>query len=80
MPLRCWQIKKSSDWAIITVLDSVINSKKQYITNAELDPSYCIKKIKCLLNNTAEANLILQLVIKKLRLSNSSLKSAITLQ
>ena len=65
---------------MIIALGSVTNSKKQYITNTELDPSYCIKKIKCLLNNAAEANQILQLIVKKLRLSNSSLKSAITLQ
>ena len=65
---------------MITVLDSVTNSKKQYIINTELDLSYCTKKIKCLLNNAVEANLILQLVIKKLRLFNSSLESAITLQ
>ena len=80
MPSRCWQIEKSSDWIIIIVLDSITNSKKQYITDTELDPFYCAKKIKCLLNNAAEVNLILQLVIKKLELSNSSLKSAITLQ
>ena len=79
MLLRCWQIKKSLNWIIITALDSVTNDKKQYITDAELDLSYCTKKIKCLLDNAAEVNLVLQLVIKKLRLSNSSLKSAITL-
>ena len=79
MPSRYQQIRKSSDWAIITALGPVTNSNKQYITDAELDPSYCTKKVKCLLNNTAEANLISQLVIKKLRLSNPSLKSAITL-
>ena len=65
---------------MITALGSVTNNKKQYITNAKLDPSYCAKKIKCLLDNAAEVNLISQLVIKKLKLSNSSLKSAITLQ
>ena len=65
---------------MITALDSVINDEKQYITDTELNPSYCTKKIKCLLNNAAEVNLILQLVIKKLELSNSSFKSAITLQ
>ena len=65
---------------MITALGSVTNSKKQYITDTELDPSYCTKKIKCLLDNAAEVNLILQLVIKKLELSNSSLESAITLQ
>ena len=65
---------------MITALGPVTNSKKQYIINAELDLSYCTKKIKCLLDNAAEANLILQLVIKKLKLSNSPLKSAITLQ
>ena len=65
---------------MITALDSVTNSKKQYITDVKLDLSYCIKKVKCLLDNTVEANLILQLVIKKLELSNSSFKSAITLQ
>ena len=80
MLLRCWQIKKSSDWAIITTLNSVTNSKKQYITDTELDSLYCTKKIKCLLDNAVEVNLILQLVIKKLELFNSSLKSAITLQ
>ena len=80
MPSRCQQIKKSSDWAIITALGPVTNSKKQYITDTELDPLYCTKKIKCLLNNAAEVNLILQLIIKKLKLSNSPLKSAITLQ
>ena len=65
---------------MITALGPVTNSKKQYIADAELDPSYCTKKIKCLLDNAAEVNLILQLVIKKLELLNSSLKSAITLQ
>ena len=65
---------------MIITLDSVTNSKKQYITNTELDPSYCTKKVKCLFNNAAEVNLILQLVIKKLELSNSPLKSAIILQ
>ena len=80
MSLRYQQIKKSSNWIIITALGSVTNSKKQYITDIKLDLSYCAKKIKCLLNNAVEANLILQLVIKKLRLSNSPLKSAITLQ
>ena len=65
---------------MITVLDSVVNEEKQYITDAELGPPYCIRKIKCLLNNAAEANLVLQLVVKKLELSNSSLESTITLQ
>ena len=65
---------------MITALDSVTNSKKQYIINTKLDLSYCTKKIKCLLDNAAEVNLILQLVIKKLELSNSPFKSAITLQ
>ena len=65
---------------MITALDSVINSKKQYITDTKLDPLYCAKKIKCLFNNAAEVNLVLQLVIKKLELSNPPLKSAITLQ
>ena len=77
---RHQQIEKSLNWAIITALGPVINSKKQYITDAELGPPYCTKKVKCLLNNAAEVNLILQLVVKKLELSNSSLESAITLQ
>ena len=65
---------------MITALNSVTNNEKQYVTDTELDPPYCTKKIKCLLDNAAEANLILQLVIKKLELSNSSLKLTITLQ
>ena len=65
---------------MITVLGPVTNGKKQYITDAELDSPYCTKKIKCLLDNAAEVNLISQLVIKKLGFSNPPLKSAITLQ
>ena len=65
---------------MITVLGPVTNSKKQYIINTKLGSSYCTKKIKCLFNNAAEVNLVLQLVVKKLELFNSPLKSAITLQ
>ena len=65
---------------MITALGPVTNDEKQYITDAELGPPYCTKKVKCLLDNAAEVNLVLQLVVKKLELSNSPLESAITLQ
>ena len=43
---------------MITALDLVTNSKKWYIADIKLDLSYCAKKIKCLLNNAAEVNLV----------------------